>query len=132
MFRLTAERHFARDLFERGAIDDLDLRPALRQRFSSLTGALPKSSRSESPAEPDHHIARFCAPARNRLHSRAAEQRDELAAFHSITSSAIASTPGGIVRPSVLAVLRFITSSNLVGCNTGRSAGFSPLRMRPV
>jgi hypothetical protein len=25
---------------------------------------------------------------------RAAEQRDELAAFHSITSSAIASTPG--------------------------------------
>src|SRR5262249_54003950 len=49
---------------------------------------------------------------------RAAEERDELAALdccnHSITSSAIASTPGGIVTPSVLAVLRLITSSNLV------------------
>ena len=51
---------------------------------------------------------------------------------HSITSSAIASTPGGIVRPSVLAVLRLMTSSNLVGRMTGRSAGFSPLRIRPV
>ena len=28
---------------------------------------------------------------------------------------------GGTVRPSVLAVLRLITSSNLVGCSTGRS-----------
>ena len=49
---------------------------------------------------------------------------------YSITSSAIASTPDGIARPSVLAVLRLITNSNLVGCMTGRSAGFSPLRMR--
>src|SRR6266446_8603613 len=51
---------------------------------------------------------------------------------HSITSSAIASTPGGTVRPSALAVLRLITSSNFVGCQTGKSAGFSPLRMRPA
>jgi hypothetical protein len=29
-----------------------------------------------------------------------------------------------------LAVLRLITSSNLVGSCTGKSAGFSPLRMR--
>ena len=47
--------------------------------------------------------------------SRGAEQRHELAALHSITSSAIASRDGGTVRPSVLAVLRLITSSNLVG-----------------
>ena len=33
-------------------------------------------------------------------------------------------------RPSALAVLRLITSSYLVGACTGRSAGFSPLRMR--
>src|SRR5262249_59059300 len=45
---------------------------------------------------------------------------------HSITSSAIASTPGGILRPSVFAVLRLITSSNFVGCSTGRSAGLEP------
>jgi len=63
---------------------------------------------------------------------RAAEQRDELAAFHSITSSARASSAGGTSRPSALAVLRLMTSSNLVGCITGRSAGLSPLRMRPT
>ena len=37
---------------------------------------------------------------------RAAEQRDELVPFHSITSSVIASTLGGIVIPSALAVVR--------------------------
>jgi len=49
---------------------------------------------------------------------------------YSITSSAMASTLGGTVMPSSLAVLRLITSSYLVGFCTGRSAGFSPLRMR--
>ena len=44
--------------------------------------------------------------------------------------SALASSAGGTVRPSALAVLRLIASSNLVGCCTGRSAGFSPLRIR--
>ena len=61
---------------------------------------------------------------------RAAKQRDELAPPHSITSSARASSVAGTSRPSALAVLRLITSSNLVGACTGRSAGFSPLRMR--
>ena len=37
---------------------------------------------------------------------------------------------GGTTRPSALAVLRLITSSYLVGACTGRSAGFSPFRMR--
>ena len=36
----------------------------------------------------------------------------------------------GTSRPSAFAVLRLITSSYLVGACTGRSAGFSPLRMR--
>src|SRR5262249_19337142 len=61
---------------------------------------------------------------------RAAEQRDELAASHSIASSARASTEDGISSPSALAVFRLITVSYLVGAGTGRSAGFSPLRMR--
>jgi hypothetical protein len=64
--------------------------------------------------------------------SRAAEQRDEIAALHSITSSARASSVGGIVRPIVFAVCKLMTNSNLVGCTTGRSAGLVPLRMRPV
>jgi hypothetical protein len=49
---------------------------------------------------------------------------------YSITSSAVASSDEGTVRPSALAALRLITSSNLVGCWIGRLAGFSPLRMR--
>src|SRR5262249_30613161 len=59
-----------------------------------------------------------------------AEQSDELAASHSITSSARAMSIGGTSRPSALAALRFTARSNLVGCSTGRSAGRSPLRMR--
>ena len=51
---------------------------------------------------------------------------------HSMTSSARARSEGGTARPRAFAVLRFMTSSNLVGCSTGKSAGFSPLRMRPV
>src|SRR5215831_6912474 len=51
--------------------------------------------------------------------SRAAEQRDEVAPrYHSITSSARASSDGGMVRPIALAVVRLMTSSNLVGCST--------------
>ena len=52
--------------------------------------------------------------------------------LHSITSSASASSLSGISRPSAFAVLRLITKSNFVDCWTGKSAGFSPLRMRPA
>ena len=31
-----------------------------------------------------------------------------------------------------LAVLRLTANSNLVGCTTGKSAGFSPFRIRPT
>src|SRR5215471_17251469 len=51
---------------------------------------------------------------------------------HSITSSARASSVGEISSPSARAVLRLITSSNLVDCRTRRSAGLAPLRMRAV
>src|SRR5262245_21966568 len=65
-----------------------------------------------------------------RSRRRAAEQRYEFAAAHSITSSAAACKVRGTVRPSIFAVLRLITSSNLVGCSIGRSEGGVPLRMR--
>jgi hypothetical protein len=42
------------------------------------------------------------------------------------------SSVGGSSRPSVIAVLKLITSSYFVGACTGRSADLSPLRMRPV
>jgi hypothetical protein len=51
---------------------------------------------------------------------------------YSITSSAVASSDGGTFMPSALAVFKLIANSNLVDCCTGKSAGFSPLRMRPV
>ena len=51
---------------------------------------------------------------------------------HSITSSARAKSVGGIVNPSALAVFRLMTSSNLMLCWTGRSAGLAPLRIFPV
>src|SRR5215471_8445033 len=54
------------------------------------------------------------------------------AASHSITSSAPAVSPSGTSRPRAFAVLRLITNSNFADCTTGRSPGFSPLRMRPT
>src|SRR5262249_40818179 len=63
---------------------------------------------------------------------RAANERDELAPPHSITSSARPERGSGTVMPSAPAVLRLRISSPFVDCTTGRSAGFSPLRMRPA
>jgi len=76
--------------------------------------------------EPDHRHRRLLRIRRVRPRRRAAEQRDELPPFHSITSSASESTSGGMESPSALAVLRLITSSNLVDCSTGRSEGLAP------
>src|SRR5215468_9876491 len=75
------------------------------------------------------HAFALLRARRERPCHRAAEQRDELASPHSITSSARASSVGGMVRPSALAVIRLMTRSNLVGCSTGRSAGFAPRRI---
>src|SRR5262249_18222703 len=81
--------------------------------------------------EPDGwQLARLLRPRRERPSGRAADERDELASPHSITSSARASNVGGMSKPSALAVFKLMTSSYLVGAWTGRSAGFSPLRMR--
>jgi hypothetical protein len=48
---------------------------------------------------------------------------------YSITLSAITSVVGGTVSPSVLAVRRLRTNSNVVGVWIGRSDGFAPLRI---
>jgi len=52
--------------------------------------------------------------------------------LHSITSSAMASTSGGIVRPSAFAVFRLRTSSNFVGSCTGKSLGLVPLKILSI
>src|SRR5262249_41729020 len=67
---------------------------------------------------------------RERVHRRAAEERDERAPVHSITSSARSIIDGGTARPSALAVLSFPPISYFTENGTGRSLGFSPRRMR--
>src|SRR5262249_19183357 len=86
------------------------------------------------PQKPDgRQLSRLLRARRERPRdSRAAEQRDERAALHSITSSASDSTFSENLIPSVFAVLRLITNSNLVDCKTGKSAGLAPLSTCPV
>src|SRR5262249_47878529 len=87
---------------------------------------------SRSDVSDARGLGRLLRARRERPRGRAAEQRDELAAVHAIAWSARASKLSGTVRPSALAVLRLITRSYLVGACTGRSDGFSPLRMRSM
>ena len=100
--------------------------------------ALTKPGRSQTLPERSHpRRARGEAPGHrtsilDRLpidRARPAEQPDELAALHSITSSARARTVVGMSMRSALAVLRLITSWYLAACSTGRSAGFAPFRI---
>src|SRR5262249_53272551 len=103
---------FAQPLYE--GVDPLPL---------ARTRALPQKADSRQ-------LARPLRPRRQRpRRRRAAEQRDELAPLHSITSSAVASSEVGTSMPSALAVVRLTTRSNLVGCSTGRSAGFTPRKI---
>ena len=69
-------------------------------------------------------------PARNGAKGHFRTHARQQFAVYSITSSARASSVGGTVRPSALAVLRLTTSSNLVGCWIGKLPAFSPRRMR--
>src|SRR5262249_34056793 len=69
-------------------------------------------SESDEHADPPHPIWLLrlrCERPRSRC---TAKQRDEIAPFHSITSSARASSVGGRVRPSTLAVVKLMTRTN--------------------
>src|SRR6516162_2062770 len=104
---------------------------------TSLPGALIRSPRRRrrAPSADGRQLSRLLRARRERLRDRrAAEQSDEVAPLqlrvHSITSSASCWRCKGTSRPSALAVLRLIASSNLVGCITGKSATLAPLRIR--
>src|SRR5262249_21523269 len=107
-------------------------RQPLRERQGTILAFRIALSLGHKHADPPHAFGLLRARRERPRHGRAAEERNKLAALHSITSSAATSSLSGTWRPSALAVLRLSTSSNLVGCMTGRSAGFSPLRMRPT
>src|SRR5262249_33655617 len=87
--------------------------------------------RRKDPDGP-HPLALLRARRERPRHRGTGEKRDELAAPHSITSSASASNLSGPFRPSALAVLRLMVRSNFVGCTTGKSPGLAPLRIRPT
>src|SRR5262249_50961366 len=90
------------------------------------------SRRPRAAEEAYHRHCRLLRARRERPRRGGADERDKPAPFHSITSSASASNLSGTSRPSAFAVRRFMIISNFVGSSTGRSAGFSPLRMRPA
>jgi hypothetical protein len=102
-----------------------DLRHRLRRHL--------RRQRGRRSASTLRRELRWCDSASGRRHGarkRGAEQRDELPPPHSITSSASASSDGGTVNPSELAVFRLMASSNLAGPSTGSSPTLAPLRMR--
>ncbi len=74
----------------------------------------------------DHRHRRLLRGRGQRCSEQRPAAEDEVAAPHSITSSAAASSNCGTVRPSALAVFRLITSSNLVGCCTGDRPAWRP------
>src|SRR5262249_42589034 len=78
------------------------------------------------------HRGHRCVRRERPRNRRASKQLDERTTPHSITSSARASSVGGTLMPSILAVGALMTSSNFDSCKTGRSSGLAPLRMRPV
>src|SRR5262245_55717299 len=132
---------FSHDL---GEMLDPPLRPAILDRDRAIlnpaefTQSLHKRAdptvvegRRVGAQEPDSRQFRWRLGARHqRPRRRPAKHRDERAPVHSMTSSARAMRAFGTSNPSALAVLRLITSSNFVGCCTGRSAGLAPFRMR--
>jgi len=109
-----------------GLLETLQERPDAGLKFQIVR------SRGQENADAPHPLALLRARRERPRGSRAAEQRDERAPLHSITSSASASSVGGTVRLSAFAVPMLMTSSNAVGCMTARSAGVVPLRILPV
>src|SRR5262249_20011547 len=77
-------------------------------------------------ADAPHAIALLRARHERPGRCRAAEQRNERAPPHSITSLARSRIDVGNTIPNLFAVLRLTTSSNFVGNSAGTSLGFAP------
>jgi hypothetical protein len=87
-----------------GDVATLDI-TGLRQSLAQGGKAAPHRIAGRRGAEiADNWHRRLLRARRDRPRRRAAEQRDELAACHSITSSAMVRSPGGTSMPSARAV----------------------------
>ena len=118
----------------RGRNRPVPVRPWVQARNPEhLSNAVGHNMGHHIPAAPagpllfQYAICRERPKSANRVTSRRSKS-----ACYSITSSACASRLGGRIAPIALAAGRLTTSSNVVGCTTGMSPGFSPLRIRPV
>src|SRR5262245_45042971 len=100
----------------------------MERRNSVLAVRIVRSPVHEQADAP--HAIGLLRGRRERPHRCAAEQRDERAPLHSITSSARSRIDSGILTLSALAAVWLMTSSNLVGAWTGSSPGFLPRRIR--
>ena len=80
---------------------------------------------------PGFSVRSNCSLINGLVSKKQTVERDDgcSAIFHWITSFARSSSDCGMVMPSAFAVLRLTTNSNFVGCSTGISAGFAPLRI---
>src|SRR5215471_12179760 len=86
---------------------------ANRYPLTTITGAQRASGQTHSRA---------------RSHQDGADLRADRSTAYLVSCIRVCSV-GGISRPSILAVVRLIMKSNLVGCSTGRSLGFAPRRI---
>jgi hypothetical protein len=112
------------DIYVEANVLALDI-PKIVESRSKRVDRRPRLDRQDT--DRDYFPSRLLRTSGERPSGRTADQSDELAALHSITCSATASSILGITRPRAL---RLITSSNLVGACTGRSAASVPRRMR--
>ena len=102
-------------------LGDAHRRPATHRHGASGC-ARPNTDGRVSPKQPPNESS-YPEPATS---TRDPSNRN----FHSInTPPRSSSIDCGIGRPSALAVFGLINSSNSVGCATGSSAGFCPLRI---
>src|SRR5262249_6647189 len=102
-----------------------------RTKFAAARWALCAFERQRSPRRYSHWFPSG-RPSQGSSLSILTASATNLTPVHSITSSARASSVGGNVMPRTLAVIRLMISSTFTACWTGRSAGLSPLRMRPT
>ena len=108
-------------------------RARAQQQPAPQNGSAPAQRAAQVVPQPVPQVTpQLNVPGPQMAPSRPGNPVQQLAPLHSITSSARASSVGGISRPIALAVLRLIASSYFVGCISGRFAGFSPLRVRPT
>src|SRR5262249_4811105 len=95
-------------LIVRPALLDSDVasvdEPFLAQAVAKLCHDRRERRSGRAAQQPDYRHRRLLCARRERPCCRAAEQRDELAPFHSITSSAATSSLSGTVSPSIVAV----------------------------